>query len=205
MAVAVLAAAGLYLFIPSDFRLADSALYLYPIMLIVLLVILMFGDPGRIDRTSRWLRVVTGLLILVITIVSAVSAGRLVIGILQKASFTSPSELLTIGAIVWITNVIAFALWYWHLDAGGPAARLSETNRRQAAFRFPEQDLDVAVDTNWFPQFIDYFALSYNTSTAFGPADVSAIRHWSKLLLVMESAISLVLVALVVARAVNIL
>ena len=57
----------------------------------------------------------------------------------------------------------------------------------------------------WFAQFIDYFALSFNTSTAFGPADVSAIRHWSKLVLIVESAISLTLIGLVVARAVNVL
>ena len=72
------------------------------------------------------------------------------------------------------------------------------------AFRFPEQDLPDA-DPHWFPQFVDYFALSFNTSTAFSPTDVSAIRHWSKLLLILESAISLTLIGLVVARAVNVL
>ena len=73
------------------------------------------------------------------------------------------------------------------------------------AFRFPEQDVDSLAESGWYPQFVDYLALSFNTAAAFGPTDVSAIRHWSKLWLMAESAISLVLAALVVARAVNIL
>jgi hypothetical protein len=109
-----------------------------------------------------------------------------------------------IGAVVWITNVIAFAFWYWHLDRGGAAARARHDVNRKPAFRFPEDDLPDA-DDQWFPQYIDYFVLSFNTSTAFSPTDVSAIRHWAKLLLVLESAISLTLIGLVVARAVNVL
>jgi hypothetical protein len=73
------------------------------------------------------------------------------------------------------------------------------------AFRFPEEGLTAVVGPGWFPQFVDYFALSFNTATAFSPTDVSAIRHWSKLMLVLEAGLSLIVVALVVARAVNIL
>ena len=73
------------------------------------------------------------------------------------------------------------------------------------AFRFIEEDLPDLVGAHWYPQFIDYLALSFNTSTAFSPTYVSAIRHWSKAWLMMESAISLALVVLVVARAINIL
>ena len=140
-----------------------------------------------------------------ITLASSASAVRLVVGILQKADFTSPGQLLTIGAVVWVTNVIAFALWYWHLDGGGPAARANGSPGTRAAFRFPEEDLPALRALGWYPQFVDYFALSFNTGTAFSPTDVSAVRHWSKLLLILEAAISLILVALVVARAVNVL
>jgi len=205
MALAVLAAGGLYLFIPEDFRVSEGFHYAYPAFLVVFLVVLMIGDPGRIDRENRWLRLVTGLMIMLITLASAISAVRLVVGILQKSAFTSPGQLLTIGAVVWITNVIAFALWFWHLDSGGPAARANGHAEVRPAFRFPEEDLPELTATGWYPQFIDYFALSFNTSTAFSPADVSAIRHWSKMLMVVESAISLTLVVLVVARAVNVL
>ena len=135
----------------------------------------------------------------------AISAVRLVVGILQKADFSTPGQLLSLGAAVWSTNVIAFALWYWHLDSGGPVARAHRKDTGLPAFRFPEHDIDSLMDSGWYPQFVDYLALSFNTATAFGPTDVSAIRHWSKLWLMAESAISLVLAALVVARAVNVL
>ena len=205
MAIAVLAAGGLFLFIPGDFRMSDAGYLAYILLLVAFLVVLIVGDPGRIDRESRWLRLVTGLMILTITVGVAVSAVRLVIGILQKASFTSPGELLAIGAIAWISNVIAFAFWYWHLDRGGPAARARGASEVRPAFRFPEENLPDTVGPGWFPQYVDYFALSFNTATAFSPTDVSAIRHWSKLMLILEAGISLIVVVLVVARAVNIL
>jgi len=205
MALAVLAAGALYLFVPEDFRISEATHYAYPALLVVFLVVLVVGDPGRIDRDRRWLRVVTGLLIVTITLASAASAVRLVVGILQKAAFTSPGQLLTIGAVVWVTNIIAFALWYWHLDGGGPAARANGHLHTRRAFRFPEEDIAEISAAGWFPQFVDYFALSFNTGTAFSPTDVSAVRHWSKLLMIVESAISLLLVVLVVARAVNVL
>jgi len=205
MALAVITAAVLYLFIPEDFRVSEGTHYAYPILLAVFLVVLVVGDPGRIDRENRWLRLATGLMIMTITLVTMASAVRLVVGILQKASFTSPAQLLTVGAVVLITNVIAFGLWFWHLDAGGPAARAHRTRVTRPAFRFPEEDIPELRDAGWYPQFIDYFALSFNTATAFSPTDVSAIRHWSKLMMIAESATSLVLVALVVARAVNVL
>ena len=205
MALAVLAVGVLFLLIPEDFRAWPAAHIGFPVFLLVLLVVLVVGDPGRIDRVNPWLRNVTGLMIAVITLGTAVSAARLVVGLLNGADFSTPTELLTIGVIVWTTNVIAFALWYWHLDSGGPAARIGRWEASQAAFRFPEEDIPELLTTGWYPQFVDYLALSFNTSTAFGAADVSAIRHWSKLMVMIEAAISLTLVALVVARAVNVL
>jgi hypothetical protein len=204
MAIAVLAAGGLFALIPEEFRVNTAGYVGYSLLLVAFLVVLVVGDPGRIDRDSRWLRIVTGLMILTISLGAAVAVVRLVVGILQKASFTSPGELLTIGAVAWITNVIAFAFWYWHLDRGGPALRARGT-AVAPAFRFPEDELTDVVGPRWFPQFVDYFALSFNTSTAFSPTDVSAIPHWSKLMLIVESAISLTLIGLVVARAVNVL
>ena len=205
MALAVVAAAGLYLLIPADFRIADAFRFVYPGLLMLLLSLLVVGDPGRIDRERPWLRLATGVMIGVMTAGIAVSAVRLVIGILQNADFTTPGQLLSLGAAIWSTNVIAFALWYWHLDCGGPVARAHGRWVGRPAFRFPEHDLPTLAGPDWYPQFVDYLALSFNTATAFGPTDVSAVRHWSKLWLMAESAISLVLAALVVARAVNIL
>jgi hypothetical protein len=205
MAVAVLTAGALYTAIPADFRVSEVTHYGYPALLVAFLVVLVVGDPGRIDRESRWLRVTTGAMIAVITLASGAAAVRTVVGILQQAAFSSPGELLVLGGVVWTTNVIAFALWFWHLDGGGAAARARGTSSTRPAFRFPEHDIPELQAAGWRPEFVDYFALSFGTSTAFSPADVSGIRHWSKLLMIAESAVSLVLVVLVVARAVNVL
>ena len=188
MALAVLATGVLYLFIPADFLVSTATHYAYPALLVILLGILVIGDPGRIDRQSRWLRVVTGILILTITVAAVSSAVRLVVGLLTGASFAGPSQLLTIGVIVWLTLVIAFSLWYWHLDRGGPAARARGERDIRPAWHFPEEGLPDLVGPLWFPQFVDYFALSFNTATAFSPTDVAAVRHWSKLLMILQSA-----------------
>src|SRR4051794_1853599 len=122
MAVAALAAVGLHQLMPGDFRVSPH--WMYPVFMIAFLVVLVVGDPGRIDRQRGWLKVVTGLMIGLITLVNAFSAGRLVVGILTKGhSFDTAGQLLLIGVVVFLTNVIAFALWFWDLDRGGPAAR----------------------------------------------------------------------------------
>ena len=205
MAAAVLTVGLLALLIPKDFRVIPGAHVVFPVFIVLLLGLLVWGDPGRIDRENRWLRVVTGTMIGLITVLGAGSAARLVVGLLTGADFSQPKELLTIGAIVWLVNVIAFALWFWHLDAGGPAARVATWPRTGAAFTFPEEQIPDLMRSGWYPQFVDYLALSFNTSTAFSPSDVSAIRHWSKLWMMGEAALSLTLLVLVVARAVNVL
>jgi hypothetical protein len=204
MAVAALSAVALHQLMPSDFRISPH--WMYPVFMVAFLIVLIVGDPGRMDRQRRWLRVTTGLMIGLITLVNAVSAGRLVNGILTKGhSFDTAGQLLLIGAGVFITNVIAFALWFWDLDAGGPAARAAGSPGHPTAFVFPEMTVPELIPAGWYPQFIDYLALSFNTATAFGPTDVAAIRHWAKFMMIAEATISLTLATLVVARAVNIL
>jgi hypothetical protein len=203
MALAVVAVAGMYLLLPDDYVLDPALRWVFPAFLLGLLALLVVGDPGRIDRTDRWLRLTTGVMIGVITLATAGSAIRLVAGILTGAQFDSAAQLLLIGAVVWTTNVIAFALWYWHLDRGGPAERARGSAAATPSFRFPEEDVPDLAAAGWTPQFVDYFAVSYNTATAFSPADVSAIRPWAKLWMVAESAISLALVGLVLADAIN--
>jgi hypothetical protein len=205
MALAVLAVAVLYQFIPDDFRLTPAFRWIFPLFLVVFLLVLIIGDPGRIDREVRWLRTVTTLMIGFITLMTIIAAARLVIGILDNSPFSGASQLLIIGGVILFTNMVAFALWFWHLDAGGPAARAHGRTDVRPAFVFPEQNQPDLVADGWYPQFIDYFAVSFNTSTAFSPTDVSAVRHWAKLFMIVESSTSLLLVALVIARAINIL
>lgn len=151
---------------------------------------------------SRWPMALA--LVGLITLVNCWSAVQLVVGILDNASFTKPDELLLSGGVVWFTNVIAFALWYWTLDQGGPAQRVHRTGT-SPAFIFPEMSQPQHAGEHWYPKFVDYFAFSFATATAFSPTDVSAIRPWAKLLMVLEAAVSLTVAGLVIARAVNVL
>ena len=204
MALAVLAAGGLRAALPPQLRSGDAR-WLFIVVVVGLLVILILGDPGRIDRDSVSLRLLTGTLIGVISAVNAVAAVRLVAGIIGAVKFsTDANVLLASGGAIWLSNVIAFGLWYWDLDRGGAAAR-ARGSSRQPAFVFPEMINAQYVGPDWYPKFMDYLHLSFTTATAFSPTDVSAIRPWAKLMMMAEEAISLVVAILVVSRAVNIL
>ncbi len=204
MALAVLAAGGLRAALPAQLRNGDAR-WAFVAVLVALLAILIIGDPGRIDRDSAWLRVMTGTLIGLISVVNVAAVVRLVAGIINGVKFSNDANvLLASGGAIWLSNVIAFGLWYWDLDRGGAAARARGTGR-QPAFVFPEMANLKYVAPGWYPKFIDYFHLSFTTAMAFSPTDVSAIRSWAKLMMMAEDVISLLVAILVVARAVNIL
>jgi uncharacterized membrane protein len=204
MAAAVLLAGGLRIFLPDQLRLNDAR-PVFLAVLAVLVIALIAGDPGRIDRQATWLRVLTGVLIGVITFVNGGSSVRLVYAIITRESFTNnPNTLLISGGVIWLTNMIAFGLWYWDLDRGGAAARALGTGT-SPAFLFPEMSNPELVRNGWYPSFVDYLHLSYSTAMAFSPTDVSAIKPWAKLMMMAEETISLVVGILVIARAVNIL
>jgi uncharacterized membrane protein len=203
MALAVVACGVLRATLPGSLR-ADDAPWLLGSLIVLILAVLVIGDPGRIDRQATWLRVVTDALIGLITLANGASAVKLLADILETRSFTNnATTLLAAGGAIWLTNVLAFALWYWDLDRGGAAARAHGEGR--PAFIFPEMTNPEYVDEGWYPRFVDYLHLSFTTATAFSPTDVSAVRSWAKLLMMVEEAISLVVAVLVVARAVNIL
>jgi len=204
MALAVLAAGGLRAALPPQLRSGDAR-WVFVVVVVGLLVILILGDPGRIDRDSASLRLLTGTLIGLISVVNAIAAVRLVAGIIGAVKFsTDANVLLASGGAIWLSNVIAFGLWYWDLDRGGAAAR-ARGSSRQPAFVFPEMTNAQYVGHDWYPKFMDYLHLSFTTGTAFSPTDVSAIKPWAKLMMMAEEAISLVVAILVVSRAVNIL
>jgi hypothetical protein len=204
MAVAVLAAGGLRAALPSQLRSGDAR-WAVVLVVVALLAILVIGDPGRIDRDSTWLRAMTGTLIGLISAVNATAAIRLVAGIIGAATFsTNANVLLASGGAIWLSNVIAFGLWYWDLDRGGAAAR-ARGSGLQPAFVFPEMTNAQYVASDWYPKFLDYLYLSFTTAAAFSPTDVSAIKPWAKLMMMVEEAVSLVVAILVVSRAVNIL
>jgi len=204
VALAIIAVAFLHVILPARYRVQPA--WVVPAVLLALLAVLIAGDPGRIDRQKTWLRIVTGLAIAFITLANLFAAVRLVVDILtsNKLYVNNPGGLLAVGGVIWVTNVVAFGLWYWDLDRGGAAARAHHPDRNPA-FVFPEMQHTDYVAAAWVPKFIDYLSLAFWTAMAFSPTDTSAIKPWSKLLMMLEAAGSLALAALVIARAINIL
>ncbi|MGI8451700.1 MAG: hypothetical protein ACR2MP_31845 [Streptosporangiaceae bacterium] len=204
VALAILVTAGLHVALPSQYRVNPR--WAVPVVLLVLLAVLIIGDPGRIDRQKPWLRVLTGIVIAFITVANLFSAARLVADILtgNKIFVNNAIGLLATGGVIWATNVIAFGLWYWDLDRGGAAAR-AHLPRVSPAFVFPEMLHTDYAPAAWEPRFVDYLSLAFWTATAFSPTDTSAIKPWAKLLMIVEACVSLGMGALVIARAVNIL
>lgn len=122
----------------------------------------------------------------------------------------SPNDLLRSAAALWVTNILVFAQWYWRLDAGGPHAREMRETHTEGAFLFPQMTLSPDMRDQmglggWRPGFIDYLFLAFNTNTAFSPTDAPVLSRWAKVLMMLQSLVSFTTVALLAARAVNIL
>jgi hypothetical protein len=122
----------------------------------------------------------------------------------------APAGLLGSAALLWASNVFVFATWYWRLDRGGPHQRSKQDFHNAGAFLFPQMTMSEHERhahglTRWRPAFVDYLFLAFNTSTAFSPTDVPVLSRWAKLLMMLQSAISLATLALLAARAVNVL
>ncbi|MFN7994426.1 MAG: hypothetical protein U0Q18_12545 [Bryobacteraceae bacterium] len=113
-----------------------------------------------------------------------------------------PKDLLRSAGALWISNILVFASWYWRLDAGGPHARETRGAHTAGAFLFPQM---TQGDNEWMPGFVDYLFLAFNTSTAFSPTDVPVLSRWAKGMMMVQATISFTTVALLAARAVNIL
>jgi hypothetical protein len=144
----------------------------------------------------------------VVTIELIASVIRLVSALPSRRE--SPTSLLLSATSIWTANILVFALWYWRLDAGGPHGRESREGHAAGAFLFPQMTMlpdakAAAGQEMWSPDFLDYLFLAFNTSTAFSPTDTPALARWGKVLMMLQSIISLTVLALLAARAVNIL
>jgi uncharacterized membrane protein len=136
------------------------------------------------------------------------SLGLLIAGL--PAHREPPKNLLIAAAGLWASNILVFASWYWRLDAGGPNEREVRGTHTGGAFLFPQMMLDPELKTDicghsWNPGFVDYLFLAFNTSTAFSPTDVPVLSRWAKLMMMVQSLISLTAVVVLAARAINIL
>jgi uncharacterized membrane protein len=199
--LSVIAAIVLQFALPEQLALLPR--YLLPGLEAALLIGLIIANPGRIERRSQAVRLASIVLIFLITAANALSA-VLLIRLIIDAKAGQAVPLLASGAAIWATNVIAFALWYWEFDRGGPVHRAHGTFQFTDLL-FPQMVSPELSTPEWEPQFVDYLYLSFTNATAFSPTDVMPLARWAKLTMLVQSAVSLALGVLVIARAVNIL
>ncbi len=199
--LALLSVGGLHLALPDQLNVGPPWLLLALVSVLIVPTVITY-------RTGRHqLNHVFGFATLgVVTLFVAVALVRL----LQKMAEDIPdaqkhaiaSALLTSALALWATNVLVFACWYWRLDAGGPHARHLRGAHTQGAILFPQMTLENVI---WRPGFVDYFFVAFNTSTAFSPTDAPVLSRWAKILMMVQSTISLTTLAVLVGRGINML
>ena len=201
--LALLAIGGLRYTLPKSLSIGPDWL-----MLVLITLLLIPTIATRMRGQHRMNQVLGYLLTAIVTLDMAWSLFRL---IQELPSHKEPPQtLLLSAAALWVTNILVFASWYWRLDAGGPRAREIRGVHTDGAFLFPQMTLDQASkkamgEDTWNPGFVDYLFLAFNTSTAFSPTDSPVLSRWAKVLMMVQALISFATVALLAARAVNIL
>ena len=185
-------------------RLTLGPVWVAPLIEGVLLVPLLLTEPHwHPDAGWPWQRIVATLLIGVLNAFNLASLVLLIDTLLHGGKATG-SNLIQEAGQIWLTNILVFALWYWQLDRGGPRAR----HWREAKafdFLFPQMSSPDIAPAGWMPTFMDYLYVAFTNATAFSPTDTLPLTPGAKLLMGIQSLISLLTVALVAARAVNIL
>jgi uncharacterized membrane protein len=203
--VALTTAAGIALQVAVPDKLVlVSPSWIFPAAQGVLLIVLVTANPQRIDRQSTIMRMLSLVLAAMLSLANGYSVAALAVGITRGTMGRNPGQLLITGGVIWLTNVIAFALWYWEFDRGGPVARALNL-KRYPDFQFPQMTSPEMAPPDWEPAFFDYLYLAFTNATAFSPTDVMPLSRWAKAAMTVQTIISIVTVALVVSRAVNIL
>jgi len=199
-AIAVLAVLGLYAALPPV--VAVGPRWLAPVVIGALLIVTKVTHHQKRARLNQLLG---HLLSAAMTLFMIWSLVLLLQALPSRKE--QPATLLRSAGALWLTNWLVFASWYWRLDAGGPHARDARPGHERGAFLFPQMMLSDTgvVEPGWSPLFIDYLFLAFNTSTAFSPTDVPVLDRWAKVLTMIQAMISLATIALLAARAVNIL
>jgi hypothetical protein len=201
--LALIAVAGLRLALPRYLVIGPDWL-----LLVVVLVLIVPTVTSRLRGHHRLNQVLGYMLTSIVTADMAWSLCLLLAAL--PARRETPRALLVSAGALWFTNILVFALWYWRLDAGGPRARELRGVHTTGAFLFPQLTVSPTLRQNlgqegWSPGFIDYLFLAFNTSTAFSPTDSPVLSRWAKVLMMLQALISFATVALLAARAVNIL
>jgi len=178
--------------------------WLIPLAEVVMLVLLLLAEPTRLPARRPWLRPVALATVSLVALAVFASTLKLIAELIEGGKATnSASTLLASGFLIWLGNVLVFGLLYWMLDSGGPVARYLH-ERPYPDFAFAQQLSPELAPPGWLPTYVDYLVLGLTTSTAFSPTDVMPMRAWAKLTMAAQSIISLAVIGLVIARAVNI-
>lgn len=201
--IAILAVGGLYASLPG--YLVVGPRWAFPAIVSILLVPTVITHGTGHHRINRFCGFTVSI---VLTIGMFVSVGLLVRALPTHKE--TPTDLLLSASALWLTNILVFALWYWRLDAGGPHGRDKRFGHPEGAFLFPQMTMTdeakaAAENHGWSPNFADYLFLAFNTSTAFSPTDAPVLARWAKLLMMLQSVVSLTVLVVLAARAINIL
>ncbi|AGB23260.1 hypothetical protein Mycsm_02936 [Mycobacterium sp. JS623] len=202
--IALIAAIGLQLAIPKSYTVVPR----WPLIALELLLlgVLTWLNPLRLTNATRLGRYATLVLLAAITLDNTLSAVLLDIRILSGEVSNKPAVLLGSGGAIFVTNIIVFGIWYWELDRGGPFARRAG-EQPYPDFMFPQMDPDTAklVKPGWRPTFVDYLYVSLTNAMAFSPTDTMPLARWAKGMMAVQSLVAVTTIALVIARAVNVL
>jgi hypothetical protein len=201
--LAFLAVGAIYLALPRSLILGP--IWLLPTLIVVLLV------PTVVSHRTgrRSLNRVLGIVINGITTLALIGSVILLVRALPSHK-ESPLQLLLSGALLWLTNVIVFALWYWRLDGGGPTIRQEHKRFGSCSFLFPQMQIQrdergQFACAHWRPHFVDYLFVAFTQSSTFGPTDAPLLARWAKILAMIQISISLSIVILLISRAVGVL
>jgi uncharacterized membrane protein len=199
--LAVLATLILYVTLPD--RLIPGPRWLVPALEMALLVPLTLKAPHRYKDEAAAGRAAS---IILVAIVNVANVGSLIllVQLLVSGGAAAGRDLIIAALQIWLTNVAIFALWFWEIDRGGPGARRHPIERHPD-FLYPQMANPTIAPAGWKPSFLDYFYVSLTNATAFSPTDTMPLTPVAKALMSVQSLASLITVALVAARAVNIL
>jgi hypothetical protein len=199
--LAFVAVAGIYLALPSSLIIGPT--WLLPTLIGVLLV------PTVVTHHFGKLSLNRILGFCISTIITLALIGSVVLLVHALPSHREPPlQLLLSAALLWLTNVIVFALWYWRIDGGGPTRRQEEAEFGSDSFLFPQMQIpheerDQFACARWHPHFVDYLFVAFTQSSTFGPTDAPLLARWAKVLTMIQVFISLAIVVLLISRAVG--
>ena len=197
----LVAVIALQLTLPS--RVTVGPIWLLPVLEAALLGWLAIASPAKLTQEHSFSRRLALSLTALVSVANILSLYLLAHELLHKGIHNGHA-LIIAGMLIWITNVMIFALWYWETDRGGPGKRAAGEDE-PPDFLFPQMSDDRIEPIDWRPGFVDYAYVSLTNATAFSPTDTMPLTPQAKSIMGVQALVSLVTLGLIVSRAVNIL